>query len=117
MNRFRINDKSYPWALDYELFEISKQACKVKINGSLAFEKNFISQETLEIHNQSESNKSGNETLDTFLRKVNNMIKRESTNVHLPPIYEFRILPASFLNNFSNAVVKYFLDRIKSMFL
>ncbi|MHB8561951.1 MAG: ATP-binding protein [Thermoplasmataceae archaeon] len=116
MNRFRINDKSYPWALDYELFEISKQACKVKINGSLAFEKNFISQETLEIHNQSESNKSGNETLDTFLRKVNNMIKRESTNVHLPPIYEFRILPASFLNNFSNAVVKYFLDRIKSMF-
>ncbi len=116
LNRFRINDKSYPLALNYELFEISKQACKVKINGSLAFEKNFISQGTLEIYNQLESNKSGNKIIDTFIKKVNNRIKRESTNRHFLPIYEFRILPASFLNNFSNAVIKYFLDRIKSMF-
>ena len=115
LNHILANDKGFPPSISYELFEISKGKSKVKINGTLVFEKIFISQETFDIDNHSKHDITMNKTLNSFIKKVNNRIKKEFPDRLFLPTYEFRILPRDILSNFSDMVVKYFLDRMKSM--
>lgn len=111
----RAGDRPFPSSINYDLFEISKTNSKVKIYGALAFEKNFVKQKRLDVDTATKDENFENEKIETFIEKIISKIESDSDFGDFLPTYEFRTFPRRFSMVFSNSLINYLIDHMRSM--